>query len=722
MKYGLRSRKAFLFVLLAILCLVIIGNLTIETKAISERKVRQGALVITRSALNNPSSYYATWNFPDWLMMRMNVSVDVLETDNTEITNACLYDGEVGKYCIIFIASDYDIWCHQINSTELGILDAYEAKFGVAEVLYGGGTQQTSSWLTRYGISDYGTHQGENITKVIWIGNNVIETVDFKGSNMTLTANTTIYAYMGNSSSQTMPYLWSYTDSQGRVRVTGIANQGDGGYVGDTENFYMSCWLGLKLSPANKIIKYYFSFDIDDVNLDPDETGLHMTANDVDFVMTNLVNSLKIKPMMHVFIGSITAFYDLTTRYPDFYNKLLATKDNFDIGIHPNVNATSYQYTLDMVRLHLANLSKWGLEGDLLYFIPDAHLYNPNSALALQHCGYRFIAQSGHATNDDPPYCTCQKYDINATNLFRVPRWGLRGLGYNVLNMSGVLTAAGDSTWGEYYRFEIASKFQSIWRVGCNMLMTHQANFKSTEGGDQPAVNLTKTLINFNIQPFISVSPRTLANYVRFTQDYDFNVTYNIDAQTLTYDISKINTNAEDEIMLILPSSSSSTTAPLAIPEANEYVTSMAFSQESQILINLGTSHSKPYVCDYTTRLISTMLLPTKVTFTTIANVSGYNSINTVDCGNCGCPSTIYEDGINMTSGWNYNSTTKCVLINVTHANITPIKLEVIWYPEEVYEVPVEPLAVVAVGITAIVLAWYYRRRKKVRKVSVPVS
>ena len=641
-----------------------------EVQAPLDKQVRQAGLLILSSAIN-VQSQDGTFRFPYALLKAMNLTVDTLQADTAEIANSTLYDGNIGKYAVIFITSYWAVLDGDINSTELAILDAYELKFGVSEVLVGISQNTPKAWKSRYGITSSGMYASENITRVRWSANDLIETVDIKGTNFTLDGGTTAYARMGNESSQTMPYLWSYTDSVGRIRVTGIANAGGGaGILGEDEAYSMPTWLGLKLSPANKVMEYYWSLDIDDINLPPFLGNQHMNGDDLKYVYEQFT-PIGLKPTLMIFIGSVEVLYDLRTRFPSFYNKLVALKDYFDIGIHPNLaNPPSYAWALENIKAYHSNLSNWNIPANLLCLVTDGHLYSTTAAPAIQDSGYHFIAQCASQTNDVPPYCKYPKYDTSATNLFRIPRVSF--IAYNSQNMSSVLSQSGFATWGEYYRYQIRGTYRNYGKeLGYVAWFTHEVNFMQ----DYPAVQIINNLRGIGVAPLTYVPSLILANYLRFTQDYDFNVTYNIDAQTLTYDIAKQNGNAENEIMLILPVSSTSSATPLAVFAEKDY-TAMLLPQTSQILITLGQTYPGPYVKHYTTRLISTTKTDDKFSFVLTANLSGFISVTKVFVGDRGEPTGVLID--NVAQSVNCNSSSRMLTITVKHYS-NPTEIVVDW-------------------------------------------
>lgn len=96
-----------------------------------------------------------------------------------------------------------------------------------------------------------------------------------------------------------------------------------------------------------------------------------------------------------------------------------------------------------------------------------------------------------------------------------------------------------------------------------------------------------------------------------------------------------------------------------------------------------------------------------------IESYSGATSITKIYCGNKGNAS-----GVIGATSWSYDNTTAILTINKTHTNTTH-EINVFWPPSNVYTTEVVVGAIIVAG-TGVILAYWYRRRKKTRTVTVP--
>lgn len=662
--------------------LSLVSSVGFAPQATTQKQVYQKALVLM-CTFTDSGAYNATHRYPWFWLANLRYPVDKLNVETTQITNSTLYDGNVGKYSAIFIDGYYDVLTpRSINSAEWGLLSAYEKNFGVVEVVYGDYDFTSNTAVEqRYGIASHRTYQGLSITRTRWVNNGIVETVDFKGVSVTLASGSTVYSYMGNSTDgQPYPYLWSYTDSEGVTRVTCLANCGGGGYLGDVEAYTLPVMLGAKLSSANELFKYYFSMDIDDINLPPDGSDYHMDGDDVAYVYNNLIVPYGVIPTLHIFVGSISVYRDFPTMEASFYNSVLQYKDYHDFAIHPNIAAVSETYSENQALLHLANLTEWNIAATSLYFIPDGHLYNNNSVKGLQDVGYEFVAQMHSTTSNKNPYCKYPEYQAYATEILRIPRLGFRGLAYNTRNMTKSFSGDPDSGtfWRKFFHGALYSPFP---KIGYYITMTHEANWLDedqsgdTAANSYPAMNETKALFTINILPIVSVPSTILAWHIRTLQDYNITARYNIDAQTITYSIVKRHAGKDDYIALILPPNSSTDVTPSQVRQTN-FMTAVILKQQSSITAYIGTSYSEPYITYSTGDIYTPIFENSKLTFT-VSAPSGATSIAKVYVGDKGEPTGVSANNGILT--WNYNASTKIITLKVTHAGTGPANVLVDW-------------------------------------------
>ena len=114
--------------LLPLLVLSLFSSVMLQvpgTQASTNKQVRQAVLLIRQST--QTQSFYM---LPVKVAIAMNVTYTIFNADQAALTNATLYDGQVGKFSLIAITPE--AVKNNLNATQRSLLDAYEEQFGVA--------------------------------------------------------------------------------------------------------------------------------------------------------------------------------------------------------------------------------------------------------------------------------------------------------------------------------------------------------------------------------------------------------------------------------------------------------------------------------------------------------------------------------------------------------------------------------------------------------------
>ncbi len=673
------KKRSRCFTLLLLLGLSLFSSVMLQvprTQASTDKQVRQAVLLI-RQSTQTQSSYM----FPVTVAAAMNISYTIFNADQAALTNATLYAGQVGKFSLIAVTPG--AVKDNLNATQRSLLDTYEEQFGVAEVLLG---SVPSTLLARYGVSSLGATP--RFTCLRWASNALTNSMNTGMYVTTLTTNTTVYAYGGNET-QTNPFIWSYF-SGNKIRIaSSIWSLSP--YIGDSFASGAAFWLGCKLSSANKILKFYWSIDIDDIDETHTDSGicgappvsnLYFNGSDVNHMVANFLTQSGFNPTLAVDYYDVSNLSMVTT-YPALYNALMSNKDRFDFTPHSHQlgETTSYDMALSIIRGDRNALRSWGFQPTLYYMVPGRGLYTDTTAPAITDSPVWYVAQGYSATSDTVPTIK-QKlsiFDVWSPTLFRVVRGWIDWMDYNFRTSQQVLNSSGHGTWNEYWGenlFSFLFNFPQIWG-GYRIEMTHFQNWVyGRESADAPVLQLLRNMTGIGVVPVVPSRSWAMAETYYFMRNFKFNATYDISQNTLTYSMLKNNAAARDRITLILEGKARPVDFDPLMLKYDQNSTIVTFNYKTSITLKLGEQEiTNPYVANYQTSLLTNSSLSTNALSFEISAPPETTSTTEVYAGVRGKPLQVSINGVQYSEGenWVYNSTSNFVNVTWTHSSVASI-------------------------------------------------
>jgi len=667
------SLKKFVSVSLMLwLTVGFVGNIVPQAHS-SERLVKQAVLLIKQSTQTADS-----WTYAYDVSVAMNISATILHSDSQNVTEAVLYDGDIGRFSLIFVTAismETDL-----DGTELTLLDAYEEKFGVAEGLLG---QVTTVVGPRYGVSALGATQRFYTCK--WVSNGL---TNFMNTSMKVTTpdnGMQVYAYGGNTT-QTNPILWSYV-SGNKTRIASSIGGLDP-WIGQTWSFWGVFWLTAKLSSANKILKFYFSFDIDDVQIKysdngtygaPPVTNLYFNGSDVEYMYNNLLSTQNFTPTLVIDYSDLSTRYNMTTEYPALRQSLTTYQDYFDfIGHNHRIAMSTYEEALEYMNSDLNAIRRWGFLPTIYYSVPGGHNYSITTAQAISDSPTWYVAQRYAGSGTDLPPQIVKKlgaFDSWAPSLFRVARKSIDFLDYNLRSKAQILNRSGLGSWSKYWRRILEqSWYGPKYLGGYRIFYTHFPNFVADrESADAPAVHIIKNATTIGIVPIVPSRSWAIAENIYTVKNFQLEPVYNIDADTLTYTLIKSNSTARDRITLIFEDTVQPVDFNPLILKYDLGSTIVTLNYQSSITFRLSQRETaKPYVVNYQTSLLTQASFSNDTLILTLFAPSEMVSTTNVYVGDKGRPVTV--SGASLS--WAFNTETKIVTINAFPDGLKEITLD----------------------------------------------
>jgi hypothetical protein len=563
--------------------------------ASTDTQIEQAVLLIKQSTQTRPA-----YLFPSVVAQQMSIPYTIFNADMATLNTTTLYDGQAGRFSLIAVTAE--AMKTNLNSTQRTILDNYENQFGVAEALLG---PVPVALNARYGVSSVGTTP--RFTRLRWSSNGLTNFMNTSMALTTLAANTIVYAFGGNNT-QSNPVVWSYT-SGNKTRIASSI-QSLSPYTGDKFPYWATFWLASKLSSANKILKFYWSVDIDDV-MDtysdsgiydaPPVSNLYFNGSDINNMVTNFITPLGFNPTLAI------EYYDvnnisMATTYPALRTSLLANMDKFDFTPHSHQfyqPTTTYQMALDIIRGDRNAISSWGFPPTLYYMVPGKYNYTSVTAPAITDSPVWYVAQAYSSTTDTVPYLDhkISLFDVWSPTLFRVARagfWsGSGGLFWNMRTTGQVLNSSGLGTWDDVWRYSLEDMFgvdgyPTYWG-GYRIEQTHFENWiYGRASADAPALQLIKDATGIGILPVVPVRSWALAENLYFIRNFNFNAIYDVTQDTLTYTIVKSNAAARDRITLLLEGDAAPLDFTPLILHYDQRSTIISLNYQTSITLKLG--------------------------------------------------------------------------------------------------------------------------------------
>lgn len=666
-------KPSYLIGLMLVFGLSLFVTLVSVTRASSGKSVRQAVLLIRKS-----NETQDRFTFPIKVAESMNISFSTLNADLQELTETVLYDGEDGRFSLIFVTASSIT--QDLDTSELAVLDQYEGSLGVAEALLG---PVAPEFASRYGVASLGLAQ--RFLRLRWANNDLTNFMNTSMYPTTLDTNTTVYAYGGNES-QINPVVWSYA-SDNKIRVASSIGSLPPS-TGDTFAFWAPFWLACKLSPANRILKLYWAIDIDDVMYRYSDNGvygapavsnLHLDGSDIQHAIDNLLAPLGFTPTLAI-MYSDNSKLNMTTEYPELHSVLVANQGTFDFTPHNHLlSYVSYQQALDMIRSDRNAISDWGLLPTLYYMIPGNYAYSSETAPALTDSPLWYVAQIFSVSSNTHPYISNPgDFDSWSSSLFRVPRWGW--VPYNARNSSQVLVQSGKPNWDMYWQDKLDLMFGfTAWSPcgyigGYHIEGSHMHNWVyGRQNSDAPIVSLIRNLTEMNIFPIVPVRSWAIAENLYFIRNFRFNTTYNLEQNTLHYTIAKSNANARDRITLNFEGK----VRPLDFnPDILRYdnnSTVVTFTKKDSITLKMDEQEtSAPFINNWETSLLTSVGHTGHTLVFTVSAPSGTMTTTEVYVGDKRRP-----NDVSGATSWSYNSTSRSLTINALHSS--PITITITW-------------------------------------------
>ena len=682
----------------------------------TDTQVEQAVLLIRQSTQTS-----VAYSFSVVVAQKMNISYTIFNADKARLNTTTLYDGQVGRFSLVAVTAE--AMNKNLNSTQRTLLDNYEDQFGVAEALLG---PVPSALTSRYGVSSLGncpfpwtpSSACPRFTTLRWASNGLTNSMNTSMAVTTLGANTSVYSYGGNGT-QSNPVVWSFT-SGNKVRV-GSSIQSISPFKGDDIPYWATFWLASKLSTANKILKFYWSVDIDDLNDDYSDSGiygapavsnLYLNGSDITNMVTNFITPLGFNPTLAIEYDAVNN-KNMTTTYPMLESSLLANQDKFDFTPHTYVlyqSTTSYQTALNTIRMDDNAISRWGFLPTLYYMVPGKYNYSSVAAPAITDSPVWYV-NGVDGTTDTVPNIKhkLSLFDVWSPGLFRVAttEWwtGAVGLDYNIRSAGQLLNASRLGTWNNYWYNSLEDQFSmygfaSYWG-GYRIESTHFENWvNGRASADAPALQVLKNATGIGILPVVPVRSWALAENAYFIRNFKFTAIYDITQNTLTYSILKANPAARDRITLVLQGNVRPVDFEPLILSYDQQSTMVTLNYQSSITLKLGQQETvSPHIVNYQTSMVTAATLTSNEFNFTISAAPGTTSTTKIFLGNRTAPASVWVNGARQNTIGNYDPSSDTLTMSLNHV-VQQLNVGVIWNPPDFSVTPSSTSVTLLAGAT----------------------